>query len=82
MRSVRFDTELEERLKQVSELTGKPASEVIRTAVREHCEIVLGNRLDRRLADVVGSIASRGGSSRKSGRQFTEILKSRRKRKT
>jgi hypothetical protein len=64
MKSVRFEKELEERLRQVAKLTRQSESEIIRSAVRAHCEKVLGDRLDRRLADFVGSVASGGGSSR------------------
>lgn len=73
MRSVRLGRELESRLEEAAQITGEPVSEIIREAVRRRCDEVLGGRLDRRLADVIG-IVSVGGNSRKSGRAFTSLL--------
>lgn len=73
MRSVRLGQELEAQLEEAAQITGEPVSEIIREAVRRRCDEVLGGRLDRRLADVIG-IVSVGGSSRKTGRTFTSLL--------
>lgn len=73
MRSVRLDHELDARLEETARVTGEPVSKIIREAVRRRCDEVLGGRLDRRLADVVGMV-SVGGSSRKTGRKFTDLL--------
>jgi len=73
MRSVRLGQELEARLEEASQITGEPVSEIIREAVRRRCDEVLGGRLDRRLADVIG-VVSAGGNSRKTGRTFSELL--------
>lgn len=70
MRSVRLGAELERRLDEAARITGTHVSELIRDAVRERCDAILGARLSRRLADVVGSVASGGGSSRRTGREF------------
>lgn len=82
MRSVRLDDELESRLEETAKVSGQPVSAIIRDALRRRCDEVLGQRLDLRLADVIGVVASKGGSSRKTGREFAAVLaaKSRRKR--
>ncbi len=84
MRSVRLGEELEGRLEEAARMTGEPVSELIREAVRARCDAILGARLSSRLADVVGRVASGGGSSRRTGRDFVELLRRRapRRRKT
>ena len=78
MRSVRLDERLEARLEEAARITGEPVSKIIREAIGERCDRLLGQRLDCRLADVIGSVASGGGSSRKTGRAFRELLEARR----
>lgn len=78
MRSVRLDIALEAQLSEASQITGQPASQIIREAVRERCRLLLDQRLDRRLADVLGIIESDGGRAERSGHAFTEILRRRR----
>jgi len=73
MRSVRLDPELESRLEEAARVTGEPVSQIIRAAVRQRCDDVLGQRLDRRLADVIGVVGA-GGDSRRTGRAFTRLL--------
>jgi predicted DNA-binding protein len=80
MRSVRFDDSTEKRLQEAARITGEPVSKIIRAAIEEHCDRLLGQRLDHRLADVIGSIDSGGANSRQSGKAFTEILLSRQRR--
>ncbi len=77
MRSVRLGKELEGRLEEAARMTGEPVSELIRDAVRARCDSILGARLSSRLADVVGKFASGGASSRRTGREFAELLKRR-----
>ena len=74
MRSVRLGQELEAQLEEAAQITGEPVSEIIRDAVRRRCDEVLGGRLDRRLADVIG-VVSAGGNSRKTGQAFAELLR-------
>ncbi len=74
MRSVRLDAQTEAELKAAAELSGEPVSEIIRQAVREKCARIVGERLDVVLGDYVGSIAC-GGNSRHTGRDFTELLR-------
>ena len=82
MRSVRLDDELEARLEQAATMTGLSVSELIRDAVRRRCDELLSARLSSRLGDVTGAVASRGGQSRRTGRQFVESLRrGRRKRR-
>ena len=79
MRSVRLDEQLEARLEEAARATGEPVSQIIRDAVRRRCDEVLGGRLDRRLADVIGTVAA-GGSSRRTGKAFTSLLSARRRK--
>jgi predicted DNA-binding protein len=81
MRSVRLDYELEARLEEAARVSGEPVSELIREAVRRRCDEVLGGRLDRRLADVVGAVSG-GGSSRKTGEAFAAVLAARARAKS
>jgi len=85
MRSVRLEESLERKLQQAAAACGEPISEFIRDAVREKCDRVLGDRLDVRLADVVGAFSSgtRRTEARRTGRAFTALLlkKDRRRRR-
>jgi len=65
MRSVRLDAETEGRLAEASRITGQPVSQIIRDAVAERCDHLLGQRLDRRLADIIGvdSVPAAGRSA-------------------
>ena len=74
MRSVRLGERLEERVRTLAKTLGQPVSEVIREAVRRYCDEHDENRLDKRLADVVGKFASEGGTSRKTGESLRENL--------
>ena len=80
MRSVRLDDELEARLAEAASVAGQPVSALIREAVQQKCDEVLGQRLDLQLADLIGSVD--GGvhrSSRRTGREFTRLLTRRRR---
>ena len=74
MMSVRLGEQLERRLAQVARATDKSVSDVLREAVRKHCDEVQVCRLGERLADVVGAVQSRGGRSTKTGRAFTKLV--------
>lgn len=78
MRSVRLDEETEGRLAEASRITGQPVSQIIREAVAERCGILLGERLDQRLADVIGVVSSRGGRADRTGEAFAAAVKERR----
>ena len=83
MRSVRLEHDLERKLCEAAASCGEPISQFIRDAVREKCERVLGDRLDARLADVVGAFSSgrRRTDARRTGRAFAALLKRNRRRK-
>jgi Arc/MetJ-type ribon-helix-helix transcriptional regulator len=74
MRSVRLEPELDAQLQEAARATGRPVSEIIREAIRKWCDDWRGDRLDRRLSDVIGSARSGGGDSRRTGRDFAEAL--------
>lgn len=56
MKSVRLDPETEHKLGLASSWEGVTESEFIREAVRQRAEVILGERLDVRLSDVIGVI--------------------------
>jgi predicted transcriptional regulator len=74
MRSVRLDEALEARLEEAALISGKPVSEIIRQAIEERCETILGQRLAHRLGDVAGLVRSKGGRARRTGQAFRETL--------
>ena len=81
MRSVRLDEALEARLEEAALVSGRAVSDIIRQAVEERCEAILGQRLAHRLGDVAGIVRSRGGRARRTGRAFrVELEKKKRKR--
>ena len=83
MRSVRLDDELEQRLAEAASVAGQPVSALIREAVQQKCDEVLGQRLDVQLADVIGIFSSRERSrdSSRTGRAFTRLLLQKRKKR-
>jgi predicted transcriptional regulator len=74
MRSVRLDAALEARLEEAALVTGKPVSDIIRQAIEERCEAILGQRLAHRLGDVAGIVRSKGGRARRTGKAFRSSL--------
>ena len=74
MRSVRLDEALEARLEEAALISGKPVSDIIRQAIEERCESILGQRLAHRLRDVAGLVRSKGGRARRTGKAFRESL--------
>ncbi len=81
MKSVRLDPELEARLKRAADVSARRESEIIREAIRRYCAELLGRRLDHRLGDLVGSVASGGGDSWRTGRAFSALLQKRGRRR-
>jgi hypothetical protein len=51
---------------------------VIREAITAHCDALLQQRLELRLADVVGVVESEGGRARATGKEFAQLLQRRR----
>jgi predicted transcriptional regulator len=80
MRSVRLDEALEARLEEAANVTGRPVSDIIRQAIEERCEAILGQRLAHRLRDVTGIVRSEGGRARRTGEAFRAGLKRKRKK--
>jgi len=74
MRSVRLDERLEARLEEAAVLSGEPISVIIRQAIEERCEAILGQRLAHRLRDVTGVVRSKGGRARRTGEAFRKSL--------
>ena len=78
MRSVRLDEALESRLEQAAQLSGEPVSNIIRRAIEDRCEAILGQRLAHRLRDVAGIVRSKGGRARRTGKEFLARLEKQR----
>ena len=78
MRSVRLDDALEARLEEAALVSGKPVSDIIRQAIEERCEAILGQRLASRLRDVTGIVRSPGGRAQQTGKAFRADLEKRR----
>jgi hypothetical protein len=57
-------------LEQAAQLSGEPVSNIIRQAIEERCEVILGQRLGDRLRDVTGTVRSSGGRARQTGKAF------------
>lgn len=77
VKSVRIDPELEARLRLAANILGVQESALIRNAIEEQCRRILQERLDGRLADVVGIVQTSGGRARNSGERFRELLRQR-----
>ncbi len=75
MKSVRLDAEIEKQLERAAEISGVSESEFIRKAIRAQADQVLGESLDARLADIVGTVRSKGGRARQAHDRFQELLK-------
>ncbi len=76
--SVRFDPELEARLKALAEAEGVPLSELLRRAAARYYQERAAGNLALRLADVVGRVESTGGRARRTGEAFRKALRRRR----
>lgn len=75
MRSVRLDPELEAWLEDTARQSGRSVSEIIREAVQRFRREREGELMGPHLKRVAGAIDSGGASSRRTGRDFTELLK-------
>ena len=81
MRSVRLDENLEARLEEAARVSGEPVSNIIRRAIEERCEAILGQRLSHRMGDVTGIVRSRGGRARRTGKAFLASLAKKKKKR-
>jgi predicted DNA-binding protein len=75
MKSVRLGPEVENQLKRAAEIAGVSESEFIREAICRQADQVLGESLEARLADVVGTVRSTGGRARRAHDHFRDLLK-------
>jgi Protein of unknown function (DUF1778) len=76
MRSIRLAPELDELVKRAAAQEGETVSEFLRLAAAERATRTLGTR--GQLDDVIGAVRSAGGSARRSGAAFGELLTARR----
>lgn len=53
-------------------------SEIIREAVKERCRSILDQRLDLRIADVIGVVRGGGGRADATGKAFAKALRDKR----
>lgn len=74
MKSVRLSPELEAKLRQAAQLTDMSEAAFIRAAIEEKCDAILSDRLDIRLADIIGAADLGGGVANDTGKAFTEML--------
>lgn len=79
MRSVRLGEELELRLQEISQETGQRASEIIRRAVKTHCDGLLGVKNEKRRSYFIGALKSTKAARKATpaddtGRAFARLL--------
>lgn len=74
MRSLRLDTQLEERVKQAAAVRGESVSEFLRRAAAQRADDTLVVCPNERFADVAGVVSGGGGQARRSGDAFADAL--------
>ena len=74
MKSVRLDARTEARLREAARLARVSVSRIIRDAVAEHTDAILGNRLDYQMADLIGSVAGDRPNAERAHEAFGELL--------
>jgi len=79
MKSVRLDQRTAARLREAARLAGVSESHIIRDAVAARSDAILGDRLDRQLAEFIGVVDSRGGRAEQAHQKFGSLLKRSRK---
>jgi predicted transcriptional regulator len=75
VKSVRLDADLEAQLQEAARALGVSESEFIRRAIAAQSQALLKDRLDQRLAGLVGAVRSRGGRARDAGNRYVELLR-------
>jgi hypothetical protein len=80
VRSLRLDPELDELVRRAASREGESVSEFLRRAAAERARRTLAGD-DRELADVIGAVRSEGGSARRTGTAFGELLAERKRSK-
>jgi hypothetical protein len=81
MRSLHFDDQLDQRLRQAAEIEGASVSEFIRRAAAERADRILAMDARQRFADVIGVFRGRRLQARRSGAAFTEVVRGKRQRR-
>ncbi len=81
MKSIRLDAALEKRLREAARISHVPESLTIWDAIALRCDPILGDRPNKNLGGVIGSITSKGGHTQLAHRRFGELIKNERSRK-
>jgi len=82
VRSLRFDPELDERVRCAAAAEGTSVSEFLRQAAAERAARTLGHRNSDRIADLIGVVHSGDHvRARDSGAAFGDLLAERRPRR-
>lgn len=74
VKSVRLDPQLEARLREAARLARVSESRIIRDAVADRTDAILANRLDRQMADLIGSVAGKVSVAHRAHQAFGELL--------
>jgi hypothetical protein len=74
-KSFRLDPDLERRLAEAAAREGIAVSALIRDAVRQRCDDVLGTTLLDGLGDIVGSVDFGSSQSHRTGQAFATLLR-------
>ena len=74
MRSLRLDSELDEKVRRAAAVKGESVSEFLRHAAAERAEETLSARPGERFADVAGVVHGGGGRARRTGDAFAASL--------
>ena len=80
IKSVRLDSDLEEKLERAARAMATSQSDFIRDALIRRCDEVLGGSLAEQLAPVIGIVNSSGGRAASSGTAFRDVLTRRRRK--
>lgn len=79
MRSLRLDSDLDERVRRAAALEGISVSEFLRQAAAERASRSLAGDPAKRLAYAIGAIETNLGQARDTGGAFADLLESKRK---
>lgn len=74
MKTLRLDSELEERLQRAAAVTGESLSEFIRRAAAARADSILGAAPASDFNDVLGVAHDGGGRARRTGEAFARAL--------
>jgi hypothetical protein len=80
MRSLRLDSDLDDKVQRAAAIKGESVSEFIRQAAEERADQTLETRPSERFSDVAGVVHGRGSRARRTGKAFTEALAERHER--